>query len=617
MLRKPLRDLPWPLVELGQETGELVDVQILDEDLCPRYCGLVVRGVKIGPSPEGLRKKIEAMGLRSTSNVVDVTNYVLFATGQPIHAFDLAKVAGARIVVRRARKGERLTLLDGRDIALDPETLVIADEKRPTAVAGVMGGVDSGVFETTTDVFIESATFDPASIRRTRKALEIQTDASYRFERGTDVAFPPQAAVMAASLMTQFGGRVSKGVLDVYPRPRKPKEIVLRAKRVADLLGVDVEEAFIERTLADLGFSLKRASKGTWRAVVPTFRVDIEREADIIEEIARFFGYDKIPAVLPPLEVLEPVPSERARLGRLSEQLFHHGFDEVVNQSFADPEREAAFGSGRAAVPIRNPFSVHASVLRTSLLPGLLQNVAHNRNRGAEGIHIFEVGNVYGWNGEENYAETLSLGLLTTGPRTGPHWRSKPEPADVYHLKGAVEAAFEALRYAPLAFEATDHPFFEERSAVAAAYKGERVGVLGHVRPALLGLFDVQGPVYAAEMELGALLAKTPHPFAYAPAPRYPAIVRDLSFFIDRSVPYQEICQVVERAGVVLLESSDLVDRYAGPNIPPDQTSLTMRFVFRNAKATLQAEEADKSEEKVLKALKAAFNIQLRKGGTP
>ncbi|MBM3312226.1 MAG: phenylalanine--tRNA ligase subunit beta, partial [Candidatus Aminicenantes bacterium] len=392
LLGRPLKEPSWPLADLGEPTSAAIEVEILDPDLCPRYTGLVVRGVKVGPSPDALRARVEAMGLRSTSNIVDVSNAVLFATGQPIHAFDMAKLAGPRIIVRRAKKGERLLALDGRDLALDPEMLVIADEKRPVALAGVIGGLETAVTEETRDVFIESATFDPASIRRTRKALEVQTDASYRFERGTDVGFPPRAAVMAASMMAAFGGRTSQGVLDVYPKPRKPKEVVLRAGRVAGLLGAEVPAAFIERVLTGLGFSLKASTKSSWRVGVPSFRVDIEREADLIEEVARFFGYDNIPAVLPPLQVLEPVPTERARLGRLSQALCRSGYDEVLNPSFADPEREAPFAAGRSPVALRNPFSVHAAALRTALLPGLLQNVAHNRNRGAEGVHLFEVG---------------------------------------------------------------------------------------------------------------------------------------------------------------------------------------------------------------------------------
>jgi len=614
MLRSPLKEQTWPLTELPARTSELVDVQILDEDLCPRYCGVVVKGVKTGPSPDWLRTRIEAMGLKPISNVVDVSNYVLFATGQPIHTFDLARIAGPRILIRRAKKGETIRTLDGKDVALAPEMLVIADEKKPVAIAGVMGGEDSEVTEGTQDVFIESAYFDPASVRKTRKALDLQTDAAYRFERGADISFAPQAALMAASLLTQFGGKVSREPADVYPRPRKPKEIVLRSRRIGDLLGVEVDDAFVERTLADLGFGLKTGPNGLWRVQVPFFRVDIEREADLIEEIARFFGYDKIPVVIPPFEILETVPSDKDRILKLSEGLFRFGFDEVINQSFADPEREAVLRSGKTPVEIRNPISTKASLLRTTLLGGLLENTAWNRNRGQEGVHIFEVGNIYSRN-ESAAAEEQTLGLSTTGPLGGPTWRGKPAETDFFHLKGALESALENLRYAPLVFEAAASPFFEDDFSLAVSYKGQTVGRLGQVHSRLLDLYSVRGPVYAAEVSLELLFGKQPRPFEYAPLPRFPSVVRDLSFLVDRDVPYQGIKQALEKLGLTFLEDFEVIDHYAGGNIPKDKKSLSLRFTFRNPKATLIAEDVDKAEQKIIKSLKTAYKIQPREGG--
>jgi phenylalanyl-tRNA synthetase beta chain len=615
MLGRPLKERTWPVVELSARTADLIDVQILDEDLCPRYCGVVVKGIKIGPSPDILRERLEAMGLKPLNNIVDVSNYVLFATGQPIHTFDLARLSGPKIVVRRAKKGETIRTLDGRDVTLQPDMLVIADEKRPVGVAGVIGGEASAVSETTTDVFIESATFDPVSIRKTRKALELSTDASYRFERGADIGFAPQAALMAASLLTPFGGKTSREIVDVYPKPRKPKEIVLRARRVADLLGADPGGPFIEKTLESLGFSLKSGTNGIWRVQAPSFRVDIEHEADLVEEIARFYGYDKIPSVVPPLDVLEPGPTDKERLRRLSTQLFHYGFDEVINQSFADPEKEAALASGRTPVAIRNPISSKAAVLRSTLLGGLLENTAWNLNRGLAGVPIFEIGNVYA-RLEEGPAERLTLGLSATGLLGVPGWKEKPEPAQLFHLKGAVEAALEALRYAALTFEEAPHPFFEEGAALSIAYKGEKIGVMGKVDGRLLPAYGIPGPVYAAEIDLATLFDKQPKPFEYQPLPKFPAVVRDLSFLVDRAVPYQEIKSAMEKMSVPYLEEFGIIDRYAGDPVPKDKASLSLRFVYRNAKATLTAEDVDKAEHKLLMALKAALKIQLREGGS-
>ncbi|MHB8055984.1 MAG: phenylalanine--tRNA ligase subunit beta, partial [Candidatus Aminicenantales bacterium] len=456
----PLKERVHPVVELPARTSEIVEVEVLDEDLCPRYAGYVVKGVKVGPSPEPLRKKIEAMGLKPINNVVDASNVVLFATGHPIHTFDLAKVGGGRVVVRRARKGETLRTLDGNDASLGPDMLVIADDNRPIAVAGVIGGEASGITEATRDVFIESAVFDPASIRRTRKALEIQTDASYRFERGVDFGSAPEAAAMAASLLCSFGGRVSKELTDIYRKPRKAKEIVLRSRRTAELLGVAVSDEFIEKTLAELGFSVKPSSKGAWRVTAPSFRVDIEREADLIEEIARFFGYDKIPVVIPPLDVLEPMPSDRNRIERLTRQFFHFGFNEVVNASFADPETESVLGTGFQPVVLRNPISVHAAIMRTTLLGGLLENLRHNQNHGTEAVSIFETGKIFRRTEESEGLEDLALGLLSSGPLELPQWSRPAAAANSHHLKGALESALEALRYTALVFTPAEHPSF-------------------------------------------------------------------------------------------------------------------------------------------------------------
>jgi len=614
MLQLPLKERHWPLTELTVRTSELVDVQILDEDLCPRYCGIVVKGVNVAPSPDWLRRRIEAMGLKPINNIVDVSNYVLYATAQPIHAFDLARIAGPRIVIRRAKKGESIRTLEGKDAVLSPEMLVIADEKRPVAIAGVIGGQESAVSSSTQDVFIESAYFDPVSVRKTGKALGIQTDACYRFERGADISFAPKAALMAASLLTQFGGKVSKEAVDVYPRPRKNKEIILRSRRVADLLGIEVGDEFIERILAGLGFSLKPNQKNTWQVQVPFWRVDIEREADFIEEIARFFGYDKIPVVVPPLEVLESVPSNRERIRKLCRQLFQQGFDEVINQSFADPEKEAVFQSGKMPVEIRNPISSRASRLRTNMLSGLLENTAWNKNHGIEGVHIFEVGNIYYWLGHDA-CEEMCLGLSTTGPLGAPHWKNKAALTDFFHLKGACEAVMEALRYEPFSFEEKVHPFFEEGFALALVYKGEILGRLGLVRKPILDAYSLEGPLYAAEIGLDVLFGKQPKPFEFVPLPKFPCVIRDLSFLVERAVPYQEIKRAIEKVSVPFLETFDLIDSYAGKSIPRDKKSLSLRFIYRNPKATLLAEEVDKSEKKIMKHLTSVFQIQLRERG--
>jgi phenylalanyl-tRNA synthetase beta chain len=614
MLGLPLLDPPCPLTESEAAVADLASIQVLDDGLCPRYCARIVRGVTVGPSPAWLRRRIEAMGLRPINNVVDASNYVLFATGQPIHAFDFGKLSGAKVVVRRANRGERLRDLEGRTLELEPDMLVIADESRPVAMAGVIGGGETGVTDATCDIFIESAYFDPVSIRLTAKKLGLSTDASYRFERGTDIAFAPQAALMMASLLARMGGQAARGFIDVHPKPRKAKSVVLRGRRIAELLGVEVPEPFIEDLLGRLGFKAECSQKGVWLVEAPSFRVDIEREADLIEEVARFYGYDRIPAEITPAKSFEfTVNRKRERTMKLRRALLGYGFDEVINSSFADPEKEAVVPRGREAVPIRNPISARASVLRTNLFMGLLENAAWNLHRGLEGVHIFEVGNIYFCQGEKP-EERLTLSLLSTGLLPGSGWQEKPSATDVYVVKGAVEAALAALRFDPLASEDSKDPCFEAGQGLTLLYKGQAVGRFGLLKRSIADHYSIGQAVYAAEVDLAGLFEKQPRPFAYAAVPKFPGVSRDLSFFVDQKVTYAEIEKALAKTASPLVEGCELVDRFSRPPVPAGKVSLTVRFRYRHPQRTLLAEEVDRVEQEIVGQLKSALDIQLREG---
>ena len=617
LLGLPLLEKDWPVTELAEATTDVADVQIAAEALCPRYCGLVVRGVPVGPSPEWLRRRLEAMGLRPINNVVDVSNYVLFATGQPIHTFDFGRLGGGRVIVRKAKRGETIVDLDGRTHELASEMLVIADESRPVALAGVIGGQASGITGSTRDVFIESANFDPVSIRKTAKKLGLSTDASYRFERGADIGFAPKAATMAASLLCQMGGQATRGLIDRYPKPHKPRTVRLRLRRASELLGVALPESFVAEVLVRLGFRLEAAGAHShaWRVEVPSFRVDISREADLVEEVARFYGYDRIPSLVTPVDSFPAgINRCRQRLGRIRETLCAQGFDEVINWSFADPEREAAAASGRTPVPIQNPISNRASVMRTTLLPGLLENAAWNLNRGLEGVHVFEAGNVYYLCEDETHREDLHLGIMSTGLLPGAGLSAPAAETDFPVVKGAVEAVLEALRFDPAAFEERDHPSFEPGRCLAVLYKGQAVGHVGLVRRSFAAAVTVERPVYAAEIDLAALFEKTPRPFEVAPVPKFPGVVRDLSFLVGRDVAYAEVARVLGRVDQPLLEGFALVDRFAGPPVPADKVSLTIRLHFRHPQRTLVAAEVDKAAQDLVGHLRSALDIQLREG---
>jgi len=610
-----IKEQKWPLEEIEQNTSDLVDVHILNDDLCPRYSGMVIKGVQVGPSPEWLRKRIEAVDLKPVNNVVDVTNYVLFSTAHPIHAFDLAKISGRKIIIRKANAGEVLRSLEDSDISLTPEMLVIADGKKPVALAGIIGGEESSVKGSTQDIFIESACFNPVSIRKTSKKTGISTDASYRFERGADISFPPQAALMAASLLTQLGGKASKGIADVYPKPRKEKTVVLRHHRISDLLGLDIDEEFTVRTLSSLGFQVEVQQKGVWQVKIPQFRVDVEREADLIEEIARFYGYDKIPASIPPLRVLEPpMEQKKERVNKLRQLLFHSGFDEVLNFSFSDPEKEAWLQTGKKAIEIRNPISSRASLLKTTLLGGLLENIAWNKNRGAEGVHLFEVGNVYFWQSEAKQ-EQLTLALAATGLVGPVQWHRKSEDTDFFRIKGTLESLMAYSRYEPFSFKEEEHAFFEQENSLALIFKEETVGYCGLLKSNLLDSYSLKESVWATELNLALLFEKQPYSFEYTPVDRFPSITRDVSFIADQSVDYQDIKEVVEKLNIPNLKEFDLYDRFSGSSIPKGKISLSVRFVFRHPKKTLLAKEVDTLQEKIMNTLVTKFKFQLREGG--
>lgn len=614
-LKKPLKEQQWPIVETMEKTSDLIDVQVFVEDLCPRYCGLIVRDVAVGPSPEWLQRRLKAVGVKSINNVVDITNYVLYATAQPVHAFDLAKLAGPRIIVRQAKKEETFRTLDGTELILSPEMMVIADEQKPVALAGIVGGENSAVTQETKDVFIECAYFDPLTVRKTAKKLGIQTDASYRFERGADISFPPKAAWMVASLLSRFKGKVTKGLIDVYPSPRKKRTLILRHHRVQELLGVEIPTEIIETTFNILEFQVERAQSGSWKILVPYHRVDIEREADLIEELARFYGYDRIPATFPPLKQLEPPPPPMKKtMQKIKLVMFHYGFNEVLNFSFLSEEEVSLFANNSRPIRLRNPVSSRSALMRTSLVPGLISNVIYNLNHGAEGVHLFEIGKIYFWKNDLPQ-EQLTLGLVSTGLILGKHWSSPQESGDFFRLKGAVETLFSLLRYEPINFVTQDHPWCEKGLSLTVRYKGEEVGFLGLLSQDIAHKYDLEQEVWIAEFNLRHLLTKQPRPFVLQPLVKFPAVIRDVSFLADKDLPYYPVQEFLQKREIPWLEKFELYDRFTGSSIPAGKVSLSFRFVFRHPERTLEADEVDGLMERIIKSLTTEFNFQLREGG--
>ncbi len=603
------------LKQLSSTVPGDVTVTLEAPDLCPRYAAAVV-DVTIAPSPPWLASRLQAAGIRPISNVVDVTNYVLFELGQPMHAFDIEKLAGKELRIRRANKGERIKTLDGTDRALDPDTLVIADADKAQAVAGVMGGALSEVSASAKTIVLESACFNPISVRRTSKRLGLKTEASARFERGTDINAPVTGLQRAVALLEEIGaGRVRGGAIDRYPSPATARKLTLRGTRIERVLGQAVPAADVHRILTGLGFQVSTAkaephtdtgrsgaAHQEWDVTVPTFRVDVAREVDLIEEVGRHVGYDRLPTTFPPLLTPNPPPDSKIERDRLVRRvLLAAGCSEALTFSFIDNGQAAHFDPGGAIVPISNPLSAQFSVLRPSLLPGLLSAVAHNRNRERVDVCLFELGATVTRSGESR-----RVAVAWTGDASSSHWSGGRRNADFFDVKGLVERVGEALQV-DLTFDAASIPPYLIRGRAATVAAGNRqVGALGMLAPPIATSAGVptNEDVYVAELDLDALAAvRSAAPRKAKPLPRFPSIARDISIIIDDILPAATVRGTIRSAAPETLVSVREFDRYQGKGVPERRVSLSLRLTFRSPERTLTDSEVQKAMDAIIAAL--------------
>jgi len=612
-----LRALDARPAEGGAEAGDAVSVSVERPDLCGRYAARVVEGVAFGPSPRWMQARLEACGMRSLGNLIDVTNYVLLETGQPLHAFDLDRVAGHRIVVRAAAEGEKLTTLDGVERELAPDDLVIADAKKPLVLAGVMGGADGEVGEGTTRVMLESAWFDPASVRRTARRHGLHTESSHRFERGADPGAIPHALDRAAKLLESLAsGKVRRGSVDVHPAPRPAAKVPLRYRRVGGLLGVDVEPAESRRILASLGFGAGGASDEAETFTVPSFRVDVTREADLVEEVARIRGYDRIPAAVPraPAHPAVRTAAEQV-LSRVQAALVGAGLDEAINLAFGDPADFALLEQGTPALlPIRNPLAGTQSAMRPTLLAGLLRNAEFNRNRQAERIRLYEQGNVFfpspGVN--EPVRESWRIAGVLSGPRRPASWTGKQEPVDFYDAKGVVEAMLFAIGIEP-AFIPCDAACLHPRSACEVAAGGRILGRLGELHPLVARGFDLPPGVFVFELSIDGMIEAATLLPSYQGIPRFPAVLRDLAAVVPRDVPAERLLAVLRGpAGEGLVEDVELFDVYEGHQLGPERKNLAFAIRYRAMDRTLTDDEIQRVHKALVAALEREVGAELR-----
>jgi phenylalanyl-tRNA synthetase beta chain len=574
-----------------------VKVRLEDPEGAPRYMIAVIRGVKVGPSPAWLAQRLSAIGQRPINNVVDATNYVLFELNQPLHAFDLARLRGPAVVVRRAKSGEKIVTLDGVPRALTPEMTAICDAERPTIVAGVMGSAESEVTDQTTDLVLECAYFQPTRIRRTRRALGLTSESSYRYERGIDMLAMPDAMRRAIELITAVAGGASRvAPLDLWPEPQQSRTVFLRPDRVARLLGVPIARPEIERLLSSVGFVA--APKDDRLAVqVPGWRPDVTRDVDLIEEIARLRGYDAFPNELRAYRpgTVPNAPSE-VTLARVRSRMAGSGLLEARTASLGPSD-------GSEAVALRNPLSAEEGFLRSRLVPGLVRRVEHNWAASERDVRLFEVGNVFRV-GKGGFEEVLSLGVVITGARRPPHWSegAKVPDMDLWDLKHHFELAIGASHPGATVGQA-------ETGAGWVARGADRV--VGWAGPLAADAPKWAAPLFGLEVEIsvGARPA-----VRYQPLPTQPAVAQDLSLILPPGVTAAQVAALLQKMGGPWLERLQVLDEYRGPNVPAGTRSVTWRCVFRDPARSLRDAEVDDVVRRAVAALEGELGVRRRTG---
>ncbi|MGH9355489.1 MAG: phenylalanine--tRNA ligase subunit beta, partial [Terriglobia bacterium] len=559
----------------------------------------MIRNVEVKPSPSWLVRRLQAIGMRPINNVADATNYVLMELGHPLHAFDLARLADHRIVVRRARAGETLKTLDGVTRALTPENLMIADATRPVALAGIMGGAESAITPATRSVLLESAWFDPVSIRRTAKAHGLHTEASHRFERGANVEMVPLALDRAAELIRELaGGEMLRGLVEVYPAPKKRGEIILRPSEIRRALGTGIAAKEVERILPSLGFSADRNGTDGWIVTPPSFRLDVTREVDLIEEVARHFGYDQLPARVVPA----PPRAERDLLREkeliLDSVLVSLGFREIITSSMIDPAENLKF-SGSRSVVLENPLSQEASALRTTMLPSMIAALSWNLNRGAEDLRFFETGKVY-WkdsDGKPKERRILALGLAghsrpaavyeSERKREGEDERQSPRELTFFDLKGVLEVLFAGFDVGAARFRAEAAQCFENGLGGQFLHGEASMATLGQLKLSLQRDYKLRQVVWLAEIDLEGLLERPLKPKSFRAFSKFPAVDRDFSLMVPSEAAYSQIAEAIEGIGLAALHSFKPVERFDHPSIGTGQYSLLLGVTYQSSTHTL------------------------------
>ena len=605
--------------EIDKNAGDYIRVIIDDPDACPRYAARIIEDVTIGPSPLWLRKRLRDCGVRPINNIVDITNFVMMETGHPLHAFDYHRFGSREVVVRRAGRDEHFTTLDGRDHVLDDTVLLITNGKEGVAAAGVMGGLNSEIAPDTRTILLEAAYFTPAVIRRSARTLGLSSESSYRFERGVDPNGVIHAADRAASLMAELaGGKVLSGVVDNYARKITPVSITLRPKQVERILGVNINRSFVETILRRLGVEI--ADGEVINASAPTSRPDLTREIDLIEEIARLYGLDRIPSSIQNSGPLfTPTHRRDTVRNQIRDVLTGLGFDETLGSGLAHADRMKSIDPGNEPLVIPNRLSDEFAVLRTRLLYSLLTSAGNNvRHRNVD-LKIFEIGRVYRRKeksrptDQDNLpVEQTHLGLLITGRPDGPYWKAKPATGDIFEVKGILVALADALGLPQTGMSPSPVAGYDVQQSFDVIIDDRVVGCAGLVDGKIGRLFDIKQDCFAAELDIEALIRSEQKNREFKPLPKYPASSRDIAIIVDNTVPAEVLEKAIRVSGGELVESVGIFDLFSGPPVPDGKKSLAFSVTFRSPEKTLEDEEIDVVYRAIVARLESAFGARLR-----
>lgn len=618
----PVRRFDIKLPSSRGRIEEMTSVVIQDPGHCPRYAARLMENVTVAPSPFWLQDRLMSVGLRPINTIVDITNYVMMETGQPLHAFDFDHLAEHRIVVRTAQAGERFTTLDGKERQLNPDMLMICDGQKPVAVGGVMGGMNSEIETGTQRVLLESAYFNPISIRKTAKTLGLKTDASHRFERGVDPHGTLYALDRASQLIAELGnGRLIQGCIDVkYDLPASPT-INLSVANTNRLLGTDIDGAEMARLLNGIEFTAKPAKGDAFTVSVPSFRVDISRPEDLMEEVARRAGYDRIPVTFPSIPAnARPAPKLWSQRQRVRDLLAGMGFAEAINYSFIHSEscrrlRLPAEDRRSRQLAILNPLSEDQAVMRTSLIPGLLDTMKRNLARQSKNLRLFEIGKIFISNGSNVQPEEVDmLAGLCTGDGAELEWHTKSEPIDFYDLKGAVEGLLEGLHVGAVRFTrlADDRCHYTLPGATARILEGETLlGIIGQVHPQVLNTYELKQAAFIFELNMMQLMARIPDAIQSRGLPKYPSTARDATLIVDKDLEADALPAYVRQMGEPLVEEVRLFDVFDGRPIAEGRKSVSLRIVYRSLDATLEDAAVNQLHKKITDRLVHHFKAGL------